>query len=95
MKQNVDVMCIRPDRIGGEDMSMDIKELVKNAVDRISGDKSLQEKFQKDPVKALEGILGVDLPDDVVNQVVKGVKAKLTADNVSGAVDALKGFLKK
>lgn len=46
-------------------------------------------------MKALESVLGVDLPDDVVNQVIQGVKAKLTADNVSGAVDALKGFLKK
>lgn len=74
---------------------MDIKEQIKKAVDRISGDKKLQEQFQKEPVKALESVLGVDLPDDVVNQVVQGVKAKLTADNVSGAVDALKGFLKK
>lgn len=78
-----------------EGIGVDIKELIKKAVDSISEDKSLQEKFQMDPVKALEGILGVDLPDDVVNQVVQGVKAKLTADNVSGAVDALKGFLKK
>lgn len=74
---------------------MDIKEQIKKAVDSISGDKKLQEQFQKEPVKALESVLGVDLPDDVVNQVIQGVKAKLTADNVSGAVDALKGFLKK
>lgn len=54
----------------------------------------MQEKFPKDPVKALEDVLGVDLPDDVINQVVQGVKAKLTADKVSDTVDALKGFLK-
>lgn len=78
-----------------EDKNMDIKEQVKKAVERISKDKDLQEKFQKDPIKAVEGILGVDLPEDVINQVVQGVKAKLTADNVSGAVDAVKGFLKK
>lgn len=74
---------------------MDIKEQIKKAVDSISKDKKLQEQFQKEPVKALENILGVDLPDDVVNQVVQGVKAKLTADKVSDTVDALKGFLKK
>ena len=74
---------------------MDIKEQIKKAVDSISKDKKLQEQFQKNPVKALESVLGVDLPDDVVNQVVDGVKAKLTLDNVSGAVDALKGFFKK
>jgi len=50
----------------------------------------LQEKFQKDPVKALEDVLGVDLPDDVINQVIAGVKTKLTADKAAGAVDAIK-----
>lgn len=74
---------------------MDVKEQIKKAVDRITKDKELQEQFQKEPVKALENILGVDLPDDVVNQVVQGVKARLTADKVSDTVDALKGFLKK
>ncbi len=71
-------------------MGMDIKEQIKKAVESISKDKKLQEQFQKEPVKALESILGVDLPDDVINQVIQGVKAKLTVDNVSDAVDALK-----
>lgn len=74
---------------------MDIKEQIKKAVDSITKDKELQEQFQKEPVKALESILGVDLPDDVINQVIQGVKAKLTVDNVSDAVDALKGLFSK
>lgn len=74
---------------------MDVKEQVKNAVEKITKDKELREQFQKDPVKALESVLGVDLPDDMIEQVVSGVKAKLTADKVSDTVDALKGFLKK
>ena len=69
---------------------MDIKEQIKKVVDRISQDKDFQEKFQKDPVKALEDVLGVDLPDDVINQVIAGVKTKLTADKAAGAVDAIK-----
>jgi uncharacterized protein YpuA (DUF1002 family) len=69
---------------------MDVKDQVVKAVEKISKDKKLQEQFQKDPVKALESVLGVNLPDDVVNQVVSGVKAKLAADKVSGAADALK-----
>lgn len=74
---------------------MDVKEQIKKAVDKITGDRNLQEQFQKEPVKALESVLGVDLPDDVINQVVEGVKAKLTVDKVSDTVGALKGFLKK
>ncbi len=69
---------------------MDIKEQIKKVVDRISKDKDFQEKFQKDPVKALEDVLGVDLPDDVINQGIAGVKTKLTADKAAGAVDAIK-----
>lgn len=74
---------------------MDIKEQVTKAVDKITKDKKLQEQFQKEPVKALESVLGVDLPDNVVEQVVQGVKAKLAADKVSGAMDSLKGLIKK
>ncbi len=74
---------------------MDIKEQIKKAVESITKDKKLQEQFQKEPVKALESILGVDLPDDVINQIIQGVKAKLTVENVSDAVDALKGFFNK
>ena len=74
---------------------MDIKEQITKVVERIAKDKNLQEQFQKEPVKALESILGVDLPDDVINQVIQGVKAKLTVDNVSDAVDALKGLFSK
>ena len=78
-----------------EDISMDVKEQVTKAVDKIAKDKKLQEQFQKDPVKALESVLGVDLPDGVVDQVIQGVKAKLVADKASGVVDSLKGFMKK
>lgn len=74
---------------------MDIKEQIKKAVDSITKDRKLQEQFQKEPVKALESILGVDLPDEVINQVIQGVKAKLTVENVSDAVDALKGLFNK
>lgn len=74
---------------------MDIKEQVTKAVEKITKDKNLQEQFKTDPVKALESILGVDLPDEIVEQVIKGVKAKLTTDKVSDAVDSLKGLFNK
>lgn len=71
---------------------MDIKEKIEEAVSKISKDKSLQEQFQKDPVKTVEGVLGIDLPDDVSEKVVAGVKAKLTGDKISGAASKLKGL---
>ena len=74
---------------------MDVKEQITKAVERITKDEKLKEQFRKEPVKALESILGVNLPDEVIEQVVNGVKAKLTQDKIEDSVDALKGFLKQ
>ena len=67
-----------------------LKEKIEEIVEKLTKDEALRTQFQKDPVKAVEKLLGVDLPDDIVDQVVKGVKGKMTADKLGGAVDALK-----
>ncbi|MCI5993718.1 MAG: hypothetical protein MRZ24_06770 [Clostridiales bacterium] len=69
---------------------MDIKAKIEEVVGKIKNDPQLMEKFKKDPVKAVEGVLGVDLPDDLVEKLVTGVKAKLAGDNLSGALGSLK-----
>ena len=68
----------------------DIKEKIEELAEKIMKDTALQAQFKKDPVKAAEKLLGVDLPDDVIEKVVEGVQAKISVDKVSGAVDALK-----
>ncbi len=72
---------------------MDIKEQIEGIVEKLQKDKALQAQFKKDPVKAVEKLLGVDLPDDMVEKIVAGVKAKLSLDDVSGIVGNLKKFL--
>lgn len=69
---------------------MDIKELIEKAVDKIKNDDALQAQFKKDPIKAIEKLLGVDLPDDIMEKVVAGVKAKISIDDLSDAVGLLK-----
>lgn len=69
---------------------MDIKAQITTAVEKITKDPKMLEQFKKDPVKAVEQVLGVDLPDDVVNQIVDGVKAKVSLDKASGVADSLK-----
>ena len=68
----------------------DIKGKIEELTEKIMKDSALQAQFKKDPVKAVEKLLGVDLPDDVLEKIVKGVQAKVSVDKVSGAVDALK-----
>lgn len=69
---------------------MDIKEKIDEIVDRVTSDKDLIEKFKKEPVKAIESVAGVDLPDDVVEKIIDIIKTKITADKVSDAFGALK-----
>ena len=71
---------------------MDIKEKIEELVEKIASDKALQAQFKSDPVSAVEKLLGVDLPNDVIEKIVDGVKAKPTADKIADAAGALKGL---
>ena len=63
---------------------MDIMAKVQEVVSKITSDKDFKENFEKDPVKAVESILGVDLPDEIINKVIDSAKAGISADSVSG-----------
>lgn len=71
-----------------------IKEKINEIVDKIKSDKKFAEKFKKDPIKAVEGVIGVDLPDDQIMKIVDGVKAKINIDNAGDAINKLKGLFK-
>ena len=78
-----------------EGQVMDMKEQISKIVEEVTKNPSIKAQFEKEPVKVIEKVIGVDLPDDAINQVVQGVKAKLTADKISGSVEALTGLFKK
>ena len=69
---------------------MGIKEQIEEVVEKVRSDEKLLDKFKKDPIKTVEGIIGIDLPDDVMEKVVDGVKAKVSVDKLSGALGSLK-----
>ena len=69
---------------------MDIKAKVQELVERIQKDPKMLNDFKENPVKVVETLLGVDLPDDVVEKVVDGVKAKITLDKAGDVLGALK-----
>ncbi len=74
---------------------MDIKEKIDQLVERVTKDDEVKDLFKRDPVKAVEKVLGVDLPDEMVDKVIDGVKAKLAGDKLSDAADKLKGLFQK
>lgn len=73
-----------------------IKEIVEDIVEKLKADPDLLKSFKSEPVKTLEKLLNIDLPDDQIESVINGVKAKLEIndlkDDISGITDTLKGL---
>ena len=61
---------------------MDIKEKIEELVEKIKTDDELRAKFKSDPIAAIESLLGVDLPNDQIEKIVDGVKAKIAVDDI-------------
>ena len=72
-------------------MAFDIKGKIEEIVEKVKNDKDIGDKFQKDPTKTVEGLIGVDLPDDQINAVVEGVKGKIKLDGITSKLGGLFG----
>jgi len=75
---------------------MDIKAKIEELVKKVTDDEALKAKFEKDPVKTVEGLLGVDLPDEQVKLIIESVKAKVNVNgdaSSSGIADAIRNTL--
>jgi hypothetical protein len=70
--------------------TMEIKEQIEKMAKKVLNDKDLMDLFKKDPIKAVEKILGVDLPDDIIEKIIAGVKAQITVDNAKDVMGVLK-----
>ncbi|MBQ7782381.1 MAG: hypothetical protein IJ368_00265 [Oscillospiraceae bacterium] len=74
---------------------MDIKAKIEEIVEKVKADPDFAKDFQNDPVKAVEKVIGVDLPDDKINALIDGVKAKISVDDVKDKLGGiLGGFMK-
>ena len=76
-------------------MAIDIKEKIEELVEKIKKNPAMLKKFKENPVKVVEELVGIDLPDELVEKVVDGVKAKITMDKVGDALGMLNGLLGK
>lgn len=70
-----------------------MKEKIEKVLDKVKNDKDFMNKFKKEPIKAVEEVLGVDLPEDQINSIIETVKAKIKLDenDVLGKVKGLFG----
>ena len=72
----------------------DLKKYVDKVVSKVKKDKNFAKKFKTEPIKAVEEVIGIDLPDEVIEKIITVAKTKIKLDK-SDVVDALKGLLKK
>lgn len=78
----------------------ELKEKIEEIVKKLTENKDLLADFKKEPIKTVEKLLGIDLPDEKLEAIVDGVKAKITMDKIDDLTDgklgdALGGILKK
>ena len=78
----------------------ELKEKIEAIVKKLTENKDLMDDFKKNPIKVVEKLIGIDLPDEKLEGVVDAVKAKISFDKLDDALDgklggALGGVLKK
>ena len=82
------------DKVGGDD-GFDIKELAEKAVETIKGDDNWLESFKTNPIKVVEKVLKVDLPDEILEKVVEIVKTKINVDDAKEVIGKIAGLFGK
>ena len=68
---------------------MDIKAKIEEVVKKLTSDKNLMTKFERNPVSVIEELVGIDLPDAQINQLIDGIKAKIKLDQVGDVLGGI------
>lgn len=68
---------------------MDIKAKIEEIVKKLTTDKTLMARFEKNPASVIEQFIGIDLPDEQVNQLIDGIKAKIKLDQVGDVLGGI------
>lgn len=76
-------------------MAFDIKEKIEELTDKIKNDPKMLASFKEEPVKTIEKLIGIDLPDDKIEAIVDGIKAKISLDKLGDALGGLGNLFKK
>ncbi len=72
-----------------------LKAKAESLIKSISGDQDLLASFTKDPVGTLEKKLGIDLPDEQINQLIDMIKKQLGSTAAKGFLAKIKSFFSK
>ena len=68
---------------------MDMKEKIEELWAKITADDGVLEQFKDDPIKTVESLLSIDLPDEKLREVAAAIKAKVDMDAIDAKLDVL------
>lgn len=74
---------------------MDIKVKIEELVSKIKADKNLMTKFKEDPIKVVEDLIGVDLPNEKIEKIIDGIKAKISIADAKDGLSKITNLFKK
>jgi len=72
---------------------MDIQKIITEALEALQNSEDLRKAFDLDPVKVLEKMLNVDLPDEQIKAVIDAIQAKLSLDDMKDVAGKIFGSL--
>ena len=73
---------------------IDVKKKIDEIVKKIKADPKLMKEFADDPVKTVEKLSGVDIPDDIEGKIVSGVKAAMASGKLGDVLETVKKLAK-
>jgi len=72
---------------------MDIQKIINDVIEKLQSNKTLKQDFMNNPTKVLESLVGIDLPDDKIDPIIDGIKAKLNLDDLADKAEDVLGLL--
>lgn len=70
---------------------MDIKSSIGDLAAKISGDATMKEKFEKDPMGTVKSLAG-NIPPEQLQPIVEGIKSKISLDKLGGIGQGIGGL---
>lgn len=64
---------------GNEEVKAKVAEIIK----QVGSNRSLADNFKADPEKAFESLTGIDIPDEIADKVLAGVKTAMAKKDLS------------
>ena len=74
---------------------MDIKAEITKLVKKITENEDLLAQFKKDPKGAVTSLIKEAIPDDALETIIAGIKAKLAVDDAGDLLDKAKDLFGK